>query len=101
MTTTSKIVSFVAKNAIKEVNHIRNYFAYGEITFEQAIESLSTLRRMVSNVEDDLDRYRIYNTEIRNALREIKECRDMIYGYKAKLEFYDVELKKQIEVEVV
>jgi predicted DNA-binding protein YlxM (UPF0122 family) len=102
MTNTSRLLTIIADNAIEEANDIRNYFAHGEITFEQANESLLSLRKMLRGVRDDLDRNGIPDETdtIRTALRVIKEIRDTIYEFNDKVKLYEYELRKQFRVQI-
>lgn len=102
MTNTSRLLTIIADNAIEEAHDIRNYFAHGEITFEMANETLLSLRKMLRGVRDDLDYNGIPDEAdtIRTALREIRDIRDLIYEYKAKIELYEINLRKELREQI-
>ena len=96
----SKLVSIIANNAIKEANRIRNFFAHGELSIEQANQSLLSLRDMLWGVADDLRPNNIADDEIRNAIRVVREYRDIVCDYKARLEFRESELRKELRLQI-
>ena len=96
----SEIISIIANSAVKEANHILNSFARGDITIEQANQTLLSLRDMLWGVADDLRPNNIADDEIRNAMRVVREYRDMVCDYKARLEFRESELRKELRLQI-
>ena len=98
----SKLALIVANNAIKEIREIRRNFVRGKMTFQQVEESALSLRNMLCGISDDLYRNNITDeTEaIKSALLEIEAVRDMIYDYKAKLEVYESNLRKELRLQI-
>lgn len=98
----SKVALIIANNAIKEIHEIRRNFVRGKMTFEQVNESAVSLRNVLCGISDDLYRNNITDeTEaIKSALLEIEAVRDMIYDYKAKLEVYESNLRKELKLQI-
>lgn len=94
----SKLALIIANNAIKEIREIRRNFVRGKMTFEQVNESALSLRNMLCGISDDL--YHNETEAIRSALLEIEAVRDMIYDYKAKLEVYESNLRKELRLQI-
>lgn len=94
----SKLALIIANNAIKEIREIRRNFVRGKMTFEQVNESALSLRNMLCGISDDL--YHDETEAIRSALLEIEAVRDMIYDYKAKLEVYESDLRKELRLQI-
>lgn len=94
----SKLALIIANNAIKEIREIRRNFVRGKMTFQQVDESALSLRNMLCGISDDL--YHDETEAIRNALLEIEAVRDMIYDYKAKLEVYESNLRKELRLQI-
>ena len=94
----SKIVSIIANNALEETHEIRRNFVRGNISFDEANESLLSLRDVLWNVAKDLDDNGIFDESnaISLVLREVKDVRDMIYDYKAKLGSYESKLRREL-----
>ena len=96
----SKLVSIIANNALEETHEIRRNFVRGNISFDEANESLLSLRDVLWNVAKDLDDNGIADDEIRNAIRVVREYRDMVCDYKARLEFRESELRKELRLQI-
>lgn len=102
MTNDSKLISIIAHNAIEESRRLRRHFLHGDITFEQVNQSTLSLRNMLMTVGNELDRNNILDEAdaIGTALREIRDIRDLIYEYKAKIELYEINLRKELREQI-
>lgn len=104
METEQNLISgIVARNAVKETHKIRDSFLNGNLSFEQARESLLSLRGMLWGVEEDLELHKIsIDAEpIRDAIHEVRDMINMVDEYKTRLEFYESKLRRQLRNQLV
>lgn len=97
----SEIISIIANNARRETREIRKHFTRGDISFDQAKESLLSLRHMLWNVAKDLNDNGVLDESnaIDLVFSEVKDVLDMIYNYKAKLEVYESKLRRELNAQ--